>query len=552
MSIEARTTPSLPAHDPAPGARTAALARAREAYAYDWDDGGQCFVRSLPAAEHFPPPYLAAGVRISVELAANRAASTVHEKLSKREAGEAVEPWRRMFTTVRAPRALEHWREDWCFGWQRVAGPCPVVIQRLSRLPAHLPVGDAHLERALGPGAPGLSAALDAGRLYVADYQAFAGLRAGKTDGLQKYLAAPVALFCAHPGGLAPVAIQVGGHAGKAETLVGPADGERWMLARTVVQAMDESHQGVLTHVGWCHMVIQRFLLAARRQLAPWHPLMRLLEPHFENTLAVNQVARESVLNPGGTQDRLLAPVIEDQLGLLRRSLDEIDVASLDPTVELARRGVDDAEGLPVYPFRDDSLPLWRATRAFVAEYVALHYASDADVAADAELAAFVAEIGAADGGRLPRMMAGVRVATVPDVVDLAARIVFRATSYHAAINQSSYDWVSFAPNMPCSAFAPFPAPGAAIGADAFVEMLPSVSLSWEVITATYNVAEIGTNRLGEYAEGHFGDPRVAPLVARFREALRAIEAETEERNRARPIPYEYLLPSRVTASINA
>ncbi len=229
-----------------------------------------------------------------------------------------------------------------------------------------------------------------------------------------------------------------------------------------------------------------------------------------------------------------------------------VDLASLDPTVELARRGVDDAAALPVYPFRDDSLPLWRATRDFVAEYVALYYASDADVAADTELAAFVAEVGAADGGRLPAMMATTRVATVGDVIDLAARIVFRATSFHAAINDASYDWVAFAPNMPSAAFAPFPAPGTAIGDDDLAAMLPTVSLSWEVVSATYNVAEIGQNRLGRYDEGHFGDPRVAPVVGRFQERLQSIEAETTARNLERPLPYEYLLPSRVTASINA
>lgn len=553
MSSEVHTPPSLPAHDPAPPARSAALARARDAYQYDFGYGGQCFVRELPAAERFPPPYLATSAKITLELAANRAAATADGWVAREgEGADPLEPYRRMFPRLRAPRALEPWKEDWCFGWQRLAGPCPVVLQRLEALPAYLPIGDAHLERALGRHGVGVAAALARGSLYVADYAAFAGLRGGTTDGRTKYVWAPVALFVAHAGGLAPVAIQVDGHAGSGATLVDPSEGARWMLARTVVQAMDESHQGVITHVGVCHMVIQRFILAAHRQLAPWHPLMRLLAPHFENTLAVNQVARDSVLSPGGSQDRLLAPLLEDQLALLTRRVAEIDIASLDPTIELARRGVHEAECLPVYPFRDDSLPLYRATRDFVAEYVRLYYPSDAFVAADAELAAFIAEIGAEDGGRLPRMMAGVRVATTADVIDLVTRIVFRATTFHAAINDASYDWVSFAPSMPSSAFAPFPPPGAPIPEGAHAAMLPSVSLSWEVVSATYNVAEIGQNRLGRYADGHFGDDRTAPIVARLQERLRAIEADTVARNGQRPLPYEYLLPSRITASINA
>jgi arachidonate 15-lipoxygenase len=426
------------------------------------------------------------------------------------------------------------------------------VLRRVDRVPDCIAVDDARLKRAVG--VPGLSAAgeLAEGRLYAADYAVFSGARGGQTDGRQKQVWAPVALFRAHARGLSPVAIQIMGHGGKGDTVVWPWEGERWLLARTVVQAMDESHQGVLTHVGWCHMVTQRFIFAAHRRLAPWHPLMLLLGPHFENTLAVNQVARDKVMNPGGVQDRLLAPLIEDQLSLMKQSVEGLDFASLDPSIELARRGADDAERLPMYPFRDDGLPVWEATRAFVAAYLALYYTSDADVGADAELAAFIDEVGAIDGGRLPNLLAGFHARTVSDVVALAARIVFRASTYHAAINYSNYDWSAFAPNMPTAAFAPFPPPGAELGPDVFTSMLPSVSLSWEGISATYQVAELHPNHLGGYPAGHFLDPRVAPLVASFSERLRAIEVETATRNQLRPLPYDFLLPSRITASINA
>jgi arachidonate 15-lipoxygenase len=557
MSHELRTPPSLPAHDPDPAARHAALGAARDAYQYDFSYADQPFLQKLPPAEHFPPSYIARALEIDLELQANRAASTVAataEKIVHHHAGDWTDPWRRQFTTLRRPRVLDVWHEDWCFGWQRLAGPCPVVIRRIDALPAWLPVGDAHLARALGREGPSVPEALARGRLYVADYEVFAGLRGGTTDGHARYVWAPVALFVSHAfmgGGLAPVAIQMGGHEGGTQTLVTPGEGDRWMLARTAVQAMDESHQGAITHVGICHMVIQRFIVSARRNLAPAHPVLRLLAPHFENTLAVNQVAKDKVMNPGGMQDRLLAPLLVDQLAILTRSVEAVDLASLDPTVELSRRGVHDPEALPVYPFRDDSLPIFHALRAFVAEYVALYYASDADVAADGELAAFVAEIGAADGGRLPRLVAGVRLATVADAIDLVTRILFRATAFHATINNSNYDWAAFAPNMPCAPFAPFPSPGAAIPADALARMLPSVTLNWELISTTYNVAEIGTNRLGKYAEGHFGDPRVDPVVARFQARLHAIEEETAARNTTRVLPYEYLLPSRITASIN-
>jgi arachidonate 15-lipoxygenase len=415
-----------------------------------------------------------------------------------------------------------------------------------------LPANDDDLSRALVGESLRLNDALAAGRLYVADYEMFDGLTPGVTDGHQKYLWAPVALFCAHAGGLAPIAIQLGGHRGGRDTFVTPASGPRWMLARAAVQAMDESHQGALTHVGWCHMIVQRVIFAAHRQLAPVHPIAVLLAPHLENTLAVNQYARQNVLSVNGSQDRLLAPTIEDQIALMGKSVDAIDLASLDPTIDFSRRGVGDVDALPAYPFRDDGLPLWEATRAFIAEYLALYYASDADVSGDVELRAFVAEIGATEGGRLPNLVAGVRVETIDDVAQLLSRLIYRATTYHAAINDSSYDWVSVAPNMPSAAFGPVPPEGATIADDALAAMLPPIPIAFEVISSTYNVAELGTNRLGKYSPGTFVDPRVAPLVARFRARLQEIEAATNARNAGRPLPYEFLIPSRVTASINA
>jgi len=323
------------------------------------------------------------------------------------------------------------------------------------------------------------------------------------------------------------------------------------MLARTAANVADENLQGVLVHLGWCHMVIQRFILASYRQLSEDHPLSVLLAPHFETTLAVNEVARKSVVNPGGVQDRLLAPTIEAQTSILDRSVATLDLASLDPTIDYARRGVGDPETLPMYPFRDDALPIWAAMRRFVERYVRLYYASDADVIADGELAAFVREVGAADGGRLPAMVAGVAPKTVSDVIDLISRVLFRATAYHATINNSNYDWAAYVPSMPTAGGSALPPRSSASEAD-LPAMLPPSEIGWETITATYQVANLHINWLGKYDPGHFVDARVAPLVADFQRDLATIEDDTSARNGSRPLPYTFLLPSRITNSINA
>jgi arachidonate 15-lipoxygenase len=529
--------PTLPQNATDPARRQSALDRARSSYEYDFSYEDLCFVKDLPLRERFTPRYIAKAVEIEVALKVNRAAASLEDWLRPGTAR-----YEAMFPTLAAPLARASWMPDWCFGWQRVAGPVPQLLCRIDTLPACLPVADTDVARALA-----------SGRMYAVDYSCFDGVPGGVTDGHQKYLWAPVALFCADPatpGGMRPVAIQTAGQRGGRDTLVTPADGIRWQAARTAVQVADENQQGIIAHIGWCHFIVQRFILAGHRQLSADHPLLVLLAPHFEYTLSVNQVAHESVIGPGGSQDRLLAPPIDRQIAVLNAALDQVDLASLDPTIEFARRGVADREALPAYPFRDDGLPAWEALQAFVGAYVRLYYTSDADVVADTELAAFLREVGAPDGGRLPNLIAGVSLATVDDVAQLIARILFRATTFHASINDASYDWVSFAPNMPTAGFAPLPGPN---GTQAEWEaMLPPMALAWETISATYNVAELKVSRLGEYGDGYFADPRVAPILARYQAALSAIEQGITERNARRPLPYTFLLPSRVTRSISA
>ncbi|MCB9756480.1 MAG: lipoxygenase [Myxococcales bacterium] len=590
---------TLPQHDHTPQARARAREAERARYRYDYSDRGLCFLRELHRRDRFSVRYLAKGAEAALALRANRRVSELLEEagsiaargraalsiLRRADAtprlgaawrtlrGDSREPaptrpralddYLDIFTTIARPAICERWHEDWCFAWQRVAGQCPVILQRLTQLPPQMPVTESHFRRAR-PRDPGsLADALARGRLFVADYARFDGATPGRTDGRQKYVYAPIALYLALPGdpvGLAPVAIQCAQRPGPANPVLTPADGEAWRLAKLVVQTADENLEGVLVHLGWCHMVAQRFIIAALRNLAPRHPLRRLLEPHFEHTLAVNDYARDNVCNPGGSQDRLLAPAIDSQIELLQRSLGELRYDDLDPELELARRGVDDPEFLPVYPFRDDGLLSWRALQDFVRGYVRRYYTRDEDAARDHELRAMIDEIAALDGGRLPRLVEGVDTGSVSGVAELLARILYRLTVYHAAINYSSVDWVSWVPNLPTAGYAPIPDLREPVREADWLAMLPPVDIGYEALDTVYTVAVLRFNRLGRYPPGHFTDPQVLEHVRSFQARLEAIERTIVARNtgdprgegRPRPLPYPYLLPSRITASINS
>jgi arachidonate 15-lipoxygenase len=237
-------------------------------------------------------------------------------------------------------------------------------------------------------------------------------------------------------------------------------------------------------------------------------------------------------------------------------------------------RGVDDAGALPDFPYRDDALLLWDATRAWVESYLRLYYASDAAVQADVELQKWVAEVGAADGGGLKGFGP---VPTVAALVDTLTLVIFTASAQHAAVNFPQYPVMSFVPNMPLAAYQPAPSRKDDLGEQDLLAMLPPLDLAHMQLSLGYLLGSVNYTRLGVYpdiqttvstgpgfrlrvaVEGafdgalrrpHFMDARVAEPLGAFQRTLGQVERTIEDRNTLRP-GYTHLLPSRVPASIN-
>lgn len=560
MNTAPPTLPTLPQHAPDAAARAAQLAAERARYAWDYSYQSLGFLKELPESERFNARYMAQGADAAVHIKANRAAWAVAGHALEKELTRpaSLADFDTMFPALDAPAVVPHWRDDAHFAWQRVAGAVPTLLTGVERLSDHFPVTQAHFARAMGDG-DSLDAARAEGRLFVCDYAVFDDIPCGRypprqRDGLQKYLPAPLALFCASPrvrGGLAPVAIQCAQRPGDDSPIYTPADGMRWQLAKLAVQVADANLEGIVVHFGYTHLVLQAFVVAARRCLSPEHPVLHLLAPHFEFTLAANQYARDTLVTVDGIQDRILAPKLPATHAVLRACIRAVDYDDLDPTRDAARHRVADRDALPTHPFRDDGVDLWNATRRWVDAYLTLYYPSDADAAADTELRAMVDEVASLDGAQLPRLVAGVDTRTRAGVVDLVARIIHRASGYHAAINYNWWDWMGHAPNAPSVCVAPWPRPNEPADEARLLAMLPPMGAAWETVAQIYNVKSIAANRLGEYPDG-FVDPRVAPLRAAYAAELAGVEARIEARNARRLVAYDCMRPSRVTASINS
>lgn len=58
------------------------------------------------------------------------------------------------------------------------------------------------------------------------------------------------------------------------------------------------------------HGAIEPFIIATNRQLSVLHPIHKLLHPHFRDTMHINSIARQILLNAGGGLEHTMFPDI--------------------------------------------------------------------------------------------------------------------------------------------------------------------------------------------------------------------------------------------------
>lgn len=129
---------------------------------------------------------------------------------------------------------MDHWKEDWFFGYQCLNGSNPRMIRRCQKLPENFPVTPDMVQRSMDPKTnldkelkvdtyfssahfstfcvckQPYDSPYQAGNIYILDYAIIDGVPSNIIRGQTQYIAAPLCLLYQHPDGkLIPIAIQV-------------------------------------------------------------------------------------------------------------------------------------------------------------------------------------------------------------------------------------------------------------------------------------------------------------------------------------------------------
>ncbi|GJN23637.1 hypothetical protein PR202_gb11302 [Eleusine coracana subsp. coracana] len=353
----------------------------------------------------------------------------------------------------KAPEYNFGWRTDEEFAREMLAGVNPVMIKRLTEFPPkstldQIVYGDqtskiteAHIQHNL----EGLTVqnALRNNRLFILDHH----------DNFMPYLdrinelegnfiyASRTLLFLKDDGTLKPLAIELslphpdGQQHGADSKVYTPAqtgvESHIWQLAKAYACVNDSAwHQLIKPLVQLnTHAVIEPFAIATNRHLSVVHPVHKLLSPHYRDTLNINALARQTLINADGIFEKTVFPAkyaLEmssdvykswnfTEQGLPRRPCEEVRKGEKSCSAnesELQQRPLNcivpmnlhlgnGCRGMAVpdetspygvrllikdYPYAVDGLVIWWAIERWVREYLDIYYPNDGDLGRDVEL----------------------------------------------------------------------------------------------------------------------------------------------------------------------
>ncbi|TKV91889.1 hypothetical protein SEVIR_9G126900v4 [Setaria viridis] len=481
------------------------------------------------------------------------------------------------------------WRTDEEFAREVLAGVNPMMITRLTEFPPKSTLdpskyGDQtstitaeHIEKSL----EGLTVqqALDGNRLFILDHHdRFMPFLIDVNNLEGNFIYATRTLFFLRGDGrLTPLAIElsepyIDGGLTKAKSKVyTPAssgvEAWIWQLAKAYVAVNDSGWHQLISHWLNTHAVMEPFVIATNRQLSVTHPVHKLLHPHYRDTMTINALARQTLINGGGIFEMTVFP---GKYALTMSSVvyKDWNFTEQGLPADLVKRGVavpDPSSPYKVrlliqdYPYASDGLAIWHAIERWVGEYLAIYYPNDATLQGDAELQAWWKEVREVGHGDLKDAPWWPRMQAVTELASACTTIIWIASALHAAVNFGQYPYAGYLPNRPTVSRRRMPEPGT----EAYAELERDPELGF-IHTITSQIQTIIGISLIEVLSKHSSDEvylgqrdtpewtsdaRALAAFKRFSDALVEIEgkvvAENRDpqlKNRSGPAEFPYTL----------
>merc|ERR1712151_339329 len=294
------------------------------------------------------------------------------------------------------------------------------------------------------------------------------------------------------------------------------------------------------------------------RNFSITHPVYKLLRPHLHYILAINiralrgsNVNRNLPIGHGADGDR-------DLFMKACRAFD-FDL-HWDLPNDIMEREVDE---LPNYRYRDDAMGIWEGLNVYVANMMNLFYSSDADVFADSELQGWARDSHA--NGLMMKTRDGTMeklecnfppsIGSKEQLVTMLTRIIFCASTLHAAVNFLQFSYMKFSPCYPNTMRGSIPTESdrGNTTMDDILHSLPDHMSSCFNMMFAYVQTRYADNEVyltDPVPENLFTEPEALEIQENFRQRMLELDGliakRNEETKKSGGVPYEVLRPSKV------
>ncbi|XP_022960151.1 linoleate 9S-lipoxygenase 1-like isoform X3 [Cucurbita moschata] len=519
-----------------------------------------------------------------------------YDKLSRSELGElsSSHPYPRRGRTVQHPNSENEraWMDDDEFARQMLAGTNPVRITCLHKFPPESKakvvstIKASDIEHNLD-GLP-LQQAIEDRRIFMLDHHDYLMPFLNRINSSNVFAyASRTLLFLRTDSTLKPLAIELclpysEAEGGEISWVYLPApeglEAALWQLAKAHVAANDSVYHQLVSHWLHTHAVVEPFIIATRRQLSVMHPVYKLLNPHFKDTMHINSLFRSFLLKPDGIFEKILFSG-QFSMELSSELYKEWRFNEHGLPADLLKRNMairDPDPGnlsgvqliFPDYPYAEDGLEIWTAIKTWVKSFCSIFYRDDDSVHSDEELQAWWSEIRNVGHGHKFNESGWYELTTLSDLVEALTTLIWTATGLHAAVNSGQYAYASYPLNRPTLCHKFIPSEGTAEYAEFlsdpdkyYLEMLPgkfetALTAALTEVLSHHAKDELYLGRMSSHS--WTDNARVRHSFSVFSIELKNIEKRIAERNkdpnrknRSGPakIPYELLFPD--TSNVN-
>ncbi|KAL2490537.1 Linoleate 9S-lipoxygenase 1 [Abeliophyllum distichum] len=484
------------------------------------------------------------------------------------------------------------WRTDEEFAREMLAGVNPVIISRLQEFPPTSKldpnlygeqtstITKGHIENKLD----GLTIdeAIKTNKLFILNHHdtLMPYLRRINSTTTKTY-ASRTLLFLQKDGSLKPIAIELslphpdGDQFGAISKVYTPAergiDGSIWQLAKAYVAINDSGVHQLISHWLNTHASIEPFVIATNRQLSVLHPIYKLLHPHFRDTMNINAVARQILINAGGILEATVFPA-KYAMELSAVVYKDWIFPEQALPADLLKRGmaVEDSNSphslrllIEDYPYAVDGLEIWSAIKTWVQDYCNFYYSSDSVVQKDTELQSWWKEVREEGHGDKKNEPWWPKMQTRQELIDSCTTIIWMASALHAAVNFGQYPYAGYLPVRPTLSRRFMPEPDTPeydeLKTNPDKVFLKTITARLQTLLGISLIEILSRHSSDEVYLGQRDTPEwtkdVEPLEAfdRFGKKLRKVEEQIKQmnddekwRNRIGPVkvPYTLLYPT--------